>query len=185
LDHGRPERRIDTEVDRARDALAQLQSLGIDMRQVTDKLESDGVAAFVGSWRSLLDAVAVRREAALVAQRTGETLGTLGRAVDTALRTLDADRVAERLWQRDPTLWGVTDGDALVRRLGWLDVDRAMAGQLQALGGFADEVRSAGFTHAVVCGMGGASLAAEVLRRSLGVARGYLDLTVPDSTDPQ
>jgi hypothetical protein len=158
------------------------------MPQVTDTLETDGVASFVGSWRTLLDTVAVRREAALVAQRTGEALGPLGRAVDAITRELDADRVGERLWKRDVSLWPAADDharDEIAHRLGWLDVDRTMGGHCQALAGFADEVRSAGFTHAVLCGMGGSSLAAEVLRRSLGVARGYLDLAILDSTDPQ
>ena len=44
--------------------------------------------------------------------------------------------------------------------------------------------RAAGFTHAVLCGMGGSSLAPDALRRSLGVRRGFLDLAVLDSTDP-
>src|SRR5262249_25694615 len=65
-----------------------------------------------------------------------------------------------------------------------LDVLKAMAPQVAGLTTFADQVRAEGFTHAVLCGMGGSSLAPEVLRRSLGVRRGYLGLAVLDSTDP-
>jgi transaldolase/glucose-6-phosphate isomerase len=187
LDHGHPERRIDTALDRAREVFIQLAQVGIDVDAVTRRLETEGVAAFAASYRSLLDTVALRREAALVAQRTGEMLGPIVRAADAACRDLDADAVPARLAKRDPTLWPAADDAArreIGERLGWLDVGRAMPPHVPALTGFAEEVRAAGFTHAVLCGMGGSSLAPEVLRRSLGVQRGYLDLAVLDSTDP-
>jgi glucose-6-phosphate isomerase len=44
--------------------------------------------------------------------------------------------------------------------------------------------RTAAWPHALLCGMGGSSLAPEVLRETFGVAPGYLDLAVLDSTDP-
>ncbi len=49
---------------------------------------------------------------------------------------------------------------------------------------FVEEVRAAGYTHALLLGMGGSSLAPEVFRLTFGVADGYLDLAVLDSTDP-
>ena len=42
----------------------------------------------------------------------------------------------------------------------------------------------AGFTTAVVAGMGGSSLAPDVLHRTFGSQEGYLDLRILDSTDP-
>ncbi len=59
-----------------------------------------------------------------------------------------------------------------------------MRGEVAGLEAFAAEVRADGFTHAVLLGMGGSSLAPEVLRRMLGVAPGFLDLTVLDNTSP-
>ena len=47
-----------------------------------------------------------------------------------------------------------------------------------------DAVRAEGYTHALLLGMGGSSLAPEVFRLTYGVAEGYLDLAVLDSTDP-
>jgi transaldolase/glucose-6-phosphate isomerase len=187
LDHGHPERRIDNAVDRAREVLTQLGHVGIDLAGVTDRLEAEGVAAFVTSFRSLVETVATRREAALVAQRGTEHLGTLARAVDGACRDLDAANAGARLWRKDAGLWNAADESArsaIVQRLGWLDVDRTMPPHAAGLALFAEEVRAAGFTHALLCGMGGSSLAVDVLRRSLGVRRGYLDLAVLDSTDP-
>jgi transaldolase/glucose-6-phosphate isomerase len=187
LDHGHPERRLDGAMDRAREILADLGRAGLDFDRVTAQLETEGVAAFVASYKSLLDTVAVRREAALVAQRTSDALGPVARAVDGVARQLDEQDVTARLWKKDVSVWPATDEAAwseIARRLGWLDVGHSMPSHLPSLLGFTDEVRAAGFTHALLCGMGGSSLAVEVLRRSLGVRRGFLDLAVLDSTDP-
>jgi transaldolase / glucose-6-phosphate isomerase len=186
-DHGHPEVRIDAALDRAHEVMAQLKSAGIDFDAVTKKLELDGVASFTKSYRTMLDTVTMRREAAVVAQRTSEDAAGVARPVDTACRQLDRDDVAPRLWKKDPTLWKPDDATAqhaIADRLGWLDLAKTMAEHVPAVTRFADEVRGAGFTHAVVCGMGGSSLAPDVLRRSLGVRRGFLDLMVLDSTDP-
>lgn len=93
---------------------------------------------------------------------------------------------AAALWRRDPTLWSADPAHHAVagRRLGWLGLPAAMRGELDALAAFAAEVRAAGFTHAVLLGMGGSSLAPEVMRRMLGVCPGALELTVLDNTSP-
>src|SRR5438105_3298755 len=64
--------------------------------------------------------------------------------------------------------------------LGWKDAPRASLAQWDDLVRFADAARGDGLTHTVVCGMGGASLAPQVLAASFGQAR----LSVLDSTDP-
>ncbi|NJD29788.1 MAG: glucose-6-phosphate isomerase [Chloroflexi bacterium] len=93
---------------------------------------------------------------------------------------------AERLFAREAGLW--TDDLAVQReiagRLGWLDVPERFTLQIAALEGFGDAIREAGFSTAVVMGMGGSSLAPLVLHRIFGTTPGYLDLRVLDSTDP-
>jgi transaldolase / glucose-6-phosphate isomerase len=93
---------------------------------------------------------------------------------------------AAGLWRRDPTLWSTDAAHQQVaaRRLGWLALPATMRGELAALGAFAAEVRDAGFTHAVLLGMGGSSLTPEVMRRMLGVCPGCLELAVLDNTSP-
>ena len=62
-----------------------------------------------------------------------------------------------------------------------------MRADVPELEAFAREVREAGFTSAVLLGMGGSSLAPEVLRRSIADARasgGIRRLLVLDTTDP-
>ena len=48
----------------------------------------------------------------------------------------------------------------------------------------AEDVRQAGFTHALLLGMGGSSLCPEVLRMTFGALPGWPELSVLDSTDP-
>ena len=64
--------------------------------------------------------------------------------------------------------------------LGWKDAPRASLAQWDDLARFADAVRRDGVTRIVVCGMGGSSLAPQVLATSFGQTR----LSVLDSTDP-
>ena len=93
---------------------------------------------------------------------------------------------AQRLMDRDVTLWS-DDPDvqrSAADRLGWLAAPAHFTDQIAALEGFGDGIRVAGFRTAVVMGMGGSSLAPEVLHRTFGTADGYLDLRVLDSTDP-
>jgi glucose-6-phosphate isomerase len=96
------------------------------------------------------------------------------------------DDWARRLMDRDTTLWSgdPTTQAAIAERLGWLDAPAHFTNQVGALEAFGDGIRVAGFRTAVVMGMGGSSLAPEVLHRAFGTAEGYLDLRILDSTDP-
>ena len=93
---------------------------------------------------------------------------------------------ATRLFDRDTTLWTGDPriGAAIAERLGWLDAPTHFAERIASLEAFGDAIVEEGFTTAVVCGMGGSSLAPDVLRRTFGSQDGYLELRVLDSTDP-
>jgi transaldolase / glucose-6-phosphate isomerase len=116
----------------------------------------------------------------------GFTLGEHESAYQEAVGRARDEGWAERLFARDTTLWS-TDPRvraAIADRLGWLDAPAHFAGQIAALEGFGEGIRDAGFTTAIVAGMGGSSLAPEVLVRTFGSGDGWLDLRVLDSTDP-
>lgn len=102
---------------------------------------------------------------------------------EPALADLQKRNVVERIWQKDHTVWK-PDPREITNRLGWLTVTDLMREQVPALVSFAEEVRDAGFRNVVLLGMGGASLGAEVLRRTFGSAAGYPELIVLDSTVP-
>ena len=75
-----------------------------------------------------------------------------------------------RIWDRDHTVWKPKP-DGIADRLGWLDLPSTMREEASAVTAFADEVRLAGFHHVVLFGMGGSSLAAEVLRQTCAPER--------------
>lgn len=186
-DHGRPVVRLAAEAPEAASLVEKLEEIGVHMDDVTTQLEREGVASFTKSFETLLGVVETRRQAVLLADRQ---VPELGRSAATAARSTAAMARAEfgpRLWNKDSTLWKPNDPahQAEIKiRLGWLDLPVQMAAEVAHLTTFAGEVRRAGFTHALLLGMGGSSLAPEVLRETFGVAKGYLDLTVLDSTDP-
>lgn len=93
------------------------------------------------------------------------------------------ERVAERLRSGDGSLWGAPEVPEVANRLGWLTIAERMLEQIETIEAFAREVRDAGLRDVVLLGMGGSSLAPEVLRRSFGHRDGYPRLHVLDSTD--
>ena len=111
-------------------------------------------------------------------------LGSYRDAVDRGLAEARDQQLPQRLWQRDHTLWQ-PDPTEIANRLGWLDCPAAMAARVEEIAGFVAEVRRAGYTHALLLGMGGSSLAPEVFRTTFGVADGHLDLAILDSTEPR
>jgi glucose-6-phosphate isomerase len=114
------------------------------------------------------------------------SLGAGTSAYEAAIDRARDERWAERVWDRDPSLWSKNERvqAAILERLGWLDAPAHFADQIAALEGFGEGVRDAGFATAVVGGMGGSSLAPDVLHQTFGKADGWLDLRVLDSTDP-
>jgi len=112
--------------------------------------------------------------------------GDQGTLLDALVRRATEERWAARLFERDTSLW-TDDADvaeAIAERLGWLDAPAHFAMQAAALEGFGDGAIEAGFDTAVVMGMGGSSLAPDILHRTFGSIEGYLALRILDSTDP-
>ncbi|HEX7949655.1 MAG TPA: hypothetical protein VF494_04845 [Candidatus Limnocylindrales bacterium] len=107
-------------------------------------------------------------------------------AFEAAAQRARSEEWANRLFDRDVTLWSTDPrvGAAIADRLGWLDAPAHFANQIAALEGFGDAVVDQGYTTAIVAGMGGSSLAPDVLHRTFGSQEGYLALRILDSTDP-
>lgn len=105
----------------------------------------------------------------------------------SALESLREQNFLERLRDRDASLWSDEPAEqaVIVNRLGWLDVHRQMLDRLDELRNFAEWVSENEFRWAVLLGMGGSSLAPEVLQRTFGSRAGYPELIVMDTTDPE
>ena len=100
------------------------------------------------------------------------------RARLTALREAD---VVRRIWDGDRSVWSGTDED---RWLGWLALPQQDRAGVDRVVRFAREVKAEGVADVVLLGMGGSSLAPEVVRTIIGRTDGYPNLHVLDSTDP-
>jgi transaldolase/glucose-6-phosphate isomerase len=113
-------------------------------------------------------------------------LTNLDNAVRATLAQLDQQRFIQRLWERDPSLWKSEPEHQriITHSLGWLSAPLESLDRVHELLHFAEEVRAAGYQHAVVLGMGGSSLCPDVCRLTFGTASGYPDLHVLDSTVP-
>jgi glucose-6-phosphate isomerase len=92
---------------------------------------------------------------------------------------LVTDHVASRLFAKDPTLWGPDAESESALRLSWVSLGRTSRPLLGEVSALRDHLAQQGVDHVVLCGMGGSSLAPEVICASAGV-----DLTVLDSSNP-
>ena len=105
----------------------------------------------------------------------------LTQAVQSTLKDWQAGNKMARLWRGDPSLWTGEDEDKWV---GWLPIVEDQLAHLKQLNDAATDAAQAGFTHALLLGMGGSSLCPEVLKITYGKQPGHPELHVLDSTDP-
>lgn len=111
---------------------------------------------------------------------TGLAISTLSEhAYDVALKHAISDKVASRLGDQDPTLWGHSAEAEASIRLAWTTLARSSRPLVDEIESLRAELNAAGRDHVVLCGMGGSSLAPEVICRAAEV-----ELTVLDSSQP-
>lgn len=103
--------------------------------------------------------------------------GTVRGAAEEALEKLRADRVASRLTAKDATLWGPAAEPEASIRLGWVDLPERSRALLPQITEIARTKRDAGLDRVVLAGMGGSSLAPEVIAASRGARLVTLDTT--------
>ncbi|GBC81569.1 Transaldolase [bacterium HR10] len=187
-DHGRPRASLEENVEEARKALEALAEVGIVLDQTARQLQDEGVKAFSDSFDQLMRCIASKREMIRggLPERQILALGHYRSRVEATLDSLSQQQFIRRLWSKDASLWKQEPEHQKIiqNRLGWLTLPEWMVEHCEHITDFADEVRNAGFKYALLLGMGGSSLAPEVLRQTFGTRPGYLDLAVLDSTDP-
>jgi len=113
-------------------------------------------------------------------------LGSYQQAFQSGLHALEDAGAARRIWDGDGSLWK-RERETVAEiedRLGWLELPTSMPMEVSRLTALAMEVQAAGMERVLLLGMGGSSLAPEVMRCVLGVSPGYPDLVVLDTTDP-
>lgn len=186
-DHGTVQPTLAADVAAAHASIAQVESLGISVDEVTNKLLLDGIKLFNDPYNSLMEQTGKKvTQLRAEAQNGNGSTASFQDAVQKNLQSLDQAKAAERIFNKDYTFWK-TDravGAKILDRLGWLDVAVRMENVVSQLSSFAHEVRVAGFKHAVLLGMGGSSLCPEVFKQTYGKTEGFPELHVLDSTDP-
>jgi glucose-6-phosphate isomerase len=126
---------------------------------------------------------AATRRASLI-QRFRFSPGALADAVREQAPA--AERAASGLWRRDPAVWSRDPivQQMIANRLGWLASPALMSKSIDRIRAFAESIKREGVTDVVLLGMGGSSLAPEVLRAVVGVSSGWPRFHMLDSTDP-
>jgi transaldolase/glucose-6-phosphate isomerase len=184
LDHGRVRPAVEEGLAAAKETLRQVAAQGIDLRTVTSELLTEGLASFAKDLARLLEEIEKRLETIESGRaRHGGNLDGLSGGVKRRLDSFRQEEVLRRVWARDYTLWK-PQGDGVTDRLGWLTVVDPMMEEADRLRRFARELADEGYQTAVLLGMGGSSLAPEVLYSTFGAAPGALTLKVLDTTDP-
>lgn len=181
-DHGTVAAPLGENLDEARAQLTQLADWGIDLDAITQKLQDDGVASFAKSFTSLIASVTGKRQK-LQSNWQGMTaeLGRYQPLVAIALAELRANRILNRIWGHDHTVWK-SEPDEISNRLGWLHSIEKMQANCIRIHALTQSVVSNGYTDVLLLGMGGSSLAPELFAKTFG--GNGLNLSVLDSTDP-
>lgn len=104
--------------------------------------------------------------------------------VPSAVAVLVDDRVASRIAIKDATLWGSEAEPEAAKRLGWVDLPLRGQDLLAELDELVAGARADGLDRVVLCGMGGSSLAPEVIAAAAGRPLVVLDSTDPDTVRP-
>jgi len=186
-DHGAVRETLPGDAAAAQGVIDGLRAAAIDFDDVARVLEREGIEKFAHSFETLLGVIAAKRKtlAAAAPPRHSAELRAFDQAVAQRLVELDRADVPKRIWGRDPTVWKPDPSTREISdRLAWLNVGEVMAQQVKPLAAFAEEIRRE-FDRVVLCGMGGSSLAPEVLWRTFGRRTGYPAFAVLDSTDPR
>lgn len=165
--------------------LSDLQSLGISVEKVSEILEEEGVSSFSAAYAEMLGTIKNR------SKQFKKEIFSLVDPIQSNVQRLEENNFVQRLFDKDPTLWS-SDDDAqaeIINRLGWLWAPQNGLSQVESLIQFRDECLKSGYKKALLIGMGGSSLAPEVISLVLGSdiasqKKDGLELIIIDSTDP-
>ncbi|MDP9110087.1 MAG: bifunctional transaldolase/phosoglucose isomerase, partial [Candidatus Eremiobacteraeota bacterium] len=174
------------DLDGARAVLKGLQDAGISLFDITHQLTVEGVSSFSDSFAALMGAIVYKQnQLSSGSERVAIKAGSLQDRSTAALETLVRNDFLKKLWAKDASLWSSDPKHAEIIKnaLGWLDIPQHLLESVPNLTRFAKEVAGE-FAHVVVLGMGGSSLAPDIMRETFGKIDGFPQLHVLDSTDP-
>jgi len=179
---------IEDNLDEAKTLFAELKRHDIDIAQITQQLENDGIQKFIEPYNKLMTSIADKRAKFLGDNAPVQKInfGNLKDEVTASFGSLDELQAGKRLFGRDAYFWKPEPEHikSINNRLGWLILPDNIEQKVRELNDFTKEVQGEGYQYAVLLGMGGSSLCSEVARDTFGKATGFLELLVLDDTDP-
>jgi transaldolase/glucose-6-phosphate isomerase len=180
-DHGKAATSIRNNLDEVDTLITELEACGIQFADITRALEEEGVNAFAASFKSLLTTIEQRKRKMLI-----EIVG-LEEQVQNRVAELESDHSVTRIFEKDASFWtdNPQEQEEIRNRLGWLDAPFIGKNLITKLETVRDELIDEGFKNVVLLGMGGSSLAAEVLSLSFRGSVDGMSLSILDSTDPR
>ena len=104
----------------------------------------------------------------------------LRQSLELVVEDLAKNEIASRITEKDSTIWGPEAQPEASIRLGWVDSFKDAVNLIPEIITLRDSLRSKGVDRIVLCGMGGSSLAPEVITKNSGVELVVLDSTAPD-----
>src|SRR5215468_9232884 len=187
-DHGKVRLTIEENLDEAKETLAKLAKAGIDLKQVCQKLQDDGVKAFADSFESLMQSITSKRAALTsgLLDRMEANLGRFEADVQAVIKRAESEQWTRKICRKDASLWKQEEAHQKVIKnsLGWVTVPDQLYDAADELAAFSSRIANDGFKDVMLLGMGGSSLCPEVFRRTFGKIPGHPEMHVLDSTDP-
>lgn len=101
-------------------------------------------------------------------------------ALEPVVQELVRSEIASRIAEKDDSIWGPAAQPEASIRLGWVDSFKGAVELIPSIIALRDQFRAAGVDRFVLCGMGGSSLAPEVITKNAAVELVVLDSTSPD-----
>ncbi|HKC85576.1 MAG TPA: bifunctional transaldolase/phosoglucose isomerase [Blastocatellia bacterium] len=187
-DHGKVRLTIEENLDEAKKTLAKLAEAGIDLKQVCQKLQDDGVKAFADSFESLMQSITSKRAALTsgLLDRMEANLSAYEADVQATIKRAESEQWTRKICRKDASLWKQEESHQKVIKnsLGWVTVPDQLYDAADELAAFSARIANDGFKDVMLLGMGGSSLCPEVFRRTFGKIPGHPETHVLDSTDP-
>lgn len=187
LDHGKVKITADKNIEEALSIEEQIKEAGIDLEQVMQELEEEGIEKFDKSFEDLRNCIEAKREAIVDRDFTKQKLllGKYTGRVEKVIKKLERDGFVGKIWQKDPKLWMEgTHKNVIKNRMGWLNLFGMMRVKIPEINAVVKTIKDKEYRYAVLLGMGGSSLCPEVYLKTFGIKYGFPIMHVLDSTDP-
>src|SRR5215468_10922409 len=144
-DHGKARLTIEENLDEAKQTLAKLAEAGIDLKQVCQKLQDDGVKAFADSFESLMQSLASKRAALTsgLLDRMEANLGGYEADVQAIVKRAESEQWTRKIWRKDASLWKQEEAHQKIIKnsLGWVTVPEQLVESADEIAAFSARVR--------------------------------------------